>query len=420
MMPSFEDLEGLLMRRLEEFGISRLADTTGLDRAGIDTASVVRPGTADAIWVYSGKGLSRSQARVAAIMECLERTCALWPGDQRGLVVGSAAEVGERHRAATAWQPEYFTEATHPGSANMAIPWASGFRLSDGSPVWLPADLVFIGRRPASTRGQAPFRVRTSNGLAAAFDHDSAAAHALLEIAERDIVSHHEVIASHAGVSFLAAVAAATGIESRWLSQLYRDDTSLAVTVAPETVPDRPRRLIERFSRAGLTVVIKALPNDFGLPAFGVACMEYVTVAHVLGCAGYAARCDPEEALVCALLELAQTRATDLQGAREDRHDIEKQRLPEIPANHWLATPGDVTRFDVAASMFDLPEGLPALERIVSAFATAGLGDIAVVSFPAPDGICALRALVPGAETWHSTGGCSKLGPRLARKVNRG
>jgi ribosomal protein S12 methylthiotransferase accessory factor len=167
-------------------------------------------------------------------------------------------------------------------------------------------------------------------------------------------------------------------------------------------------------------VIIKALPNDFGLPAFGVACMEQVTVAHVLGCAGYAARCDAEEALLAALLELAQTRATDLQGAREDRHDIEKRRLPEIPANHWLATPGEATQFDVAVSMFDTLWGLPALEHIVSAFARARLDKIAIVSFPAPDGIYAVRVLVPGVETWHSTGGCSRLGPRLTRKVNHG
>jgi ribosomal protein S12 methylthiotransferase accessory factor YcaO len=419
-MTTYDSLEQHLVRRMEEFGITRLADTTGLDRTGIDTASVVKPGTADVIWVYSGKGLSRSQARAVAIMECLERTCALWPGDQHSLLLGSAVDVGKRHPGETVWLPARFTEATRPGSAHMTFPWTAGLLLTDGSPVWLPADLVFSGRRPPAARTDSPFRVRTSNGLGAALDHDSAVAHALLEIAERDIVSHHEVIASHAGVSFLAAVAAVTGIESHWLGQLYRDDTTHAVTVDPQTVPDRARMLVERFSRVGLTVVIKALPNDFALPAFGVACLEYVTASQVLGCAGYSARCDPEEALISALLELAQTRATDLQGAREDRHDIEKQRLPEIPANHWLATPGRTTPFDVVAAMFDNRQGLPALSQIISAFACAGLDDMAVVSFPAPDSIHAVRVLVPGAETWHSTGGWSKLGPRLARKVNHG
>jgi ribosomal protein S12 methylthiotransferase accessory factor len=420
MMTCYDDLERYLMRRTEEFGISRLADTTGLDRVGIDTASVVKPGTTDAIWVYSGKGLSRSQARAGAIMECLERTCALWPGDQDGVVLGPVVTADGRHPTEAVWGPGNFTEAPHPGARDMVIPWTSGTRLSDGSPIWLPADLVFTGHRPASTQGGSPFRVRTSNGLGAALDHDSAVIHALLELAERDIVSHHEVIASHAGVSFLAAVAAATGITSQWLGQLYRDDTSYAVTVDPQTAPDRAGTLIDRYSRAGLTVVIKALPNDFGLPAFGVACMEQVTAAHVLGCAGYAARCDAEEALVAALLELAQTRATDLQGAREDRHDIEKRRLPEVPANHWLGTPGEATRFDVAVSMFDTTQGTPTLKHIVSAFARARLDDIAIVSFPAPDGIHAVRVLAPGVETWHSTGGCSRLGPRLARKINRG
>lgn len=148
--------------------------------------------------------------------------------------------------------------------------------------------------------------------------------------------------------------------------------------------------------------------------------MESVTVAHVLGCAGYAVKCDPEEALTAALLELAQTRATDLQGAREDRHDIEKQRLPSLPANHWLATPGPPGEFGTVTSLFEAPsQQEPILSQVIAAFTRAGLNELAAVTFPAPDGINAVRVVVPGAETWHATGGSSKLGPRLARKVNR-
>jgi ribosomal protein S12 methylthiotransferase accessory factor len=62
---SGEDLwTGLRQRLLPiigEFGITRVASTTRLDRIGIPTASAVRPWTRDVIWVYSGKGLSQDE-----------------------------------------------------------------------------------------------------------------------------------------------------------------------------------------------------------------------------------------------------------------------------------------------------------------------------------------------------------------------
>ena len=57
-----------LSKRLEEFGITRLADTTGLDYINIPTSSCVCPGTTDAIWVYSGKGTTPERSRISAII----------------------------------------------------------------------------------------------------------------------------------------------------------------------------------------------------------------------------------------------------------------------------------------------------------------------------------------------------------------
>jgi ribosomal protein S12 methylthiotransferase accessory factor YcaO len=409
-------LEDLLRPRMAEFGITRLADTTGLDRTGIPTASAVKPGTADVIWVYSGKGRSQSQARAVAIMECLERTCALWPTDTE-TVVATAAEL-EDQSSSPVWAPSRFTEGRRSIAATARIPWAEGSLMSGHGSVWLPADLVFAGHRPAHVRAASPFRVRTSNGLAAALDLDSAIVHALLEVAERDIVSHYEVTTSHAGVSYLAAVGAQAGIDVAWLADVYRDDLSLAITIDLRTVPPDAQELIDRYSAAGLHLVVKALPNDFGLPAFGVACLEQLSITHVLGCAGYAVRDNADDALLAALLELAQTRATDLQGAREDRHDVEKRRLPRTLRDHWLATPGEPTSYDAATTLFAPATDNP-LTHVLRAFANAGLPDTAAVQFAAPPGVAAVRVLVPGAETWHCTGGEAVLGPRLSRKVNQ-
>ena len=55
-------------------GITRVADITDLDRIGIPVFSSIRPGAKEgAISIYNGKGASREQARVSAIMEAMER-----------------------------------------------------------------------------------------------------------------------------------------------------------------------------------------------------------------------------------------------------------------------------------------------------------------------------------------------------------
>ena len=248
MRTDLADLWPLLAPRLQEFGISRVADTTGLDRVGIPTASVVRPGTADVIWVYSGKGHSAEAARAGAIMECVERCSTLWP------TTGSStpATIAETRARMTAWGPDEFTELPTPSVGHVAIPWSVGTCVSTGGPVALPADLVHSGRRPSFVGGHQPFPARTSNGIAAAFDFDGALTRALLEVAERDIVSQYQVRASHSGVAFIASLSQELGIATPWLAGSYADDIDAAPTVSHASLPEGPARLTDRFTRVGL------------------------------------------------------------------------------------------------------------------------------------------------------------------------
>lgn len=416
-----DEMERHLLARLNEFGITRLADTTGLDRTGIPTASAVRPGTRDVIWVYSGKGLTQAHARVGAVMETLERTSALWPA-AGGITVATATEL--RRSGAAVWHPSRFTEARRHDAnqaGNEVHAWVMATQLRDRSPVWVPADLVHTGHRPPGIGAVTPFPARTSNGLGAGPTREHAIRHALMEIAERDIVSHHEILASHAGVSFLAFAARTLALPTDWLATDYRDDTTTSVTLDLPTLPDPARDLVAAFTGAGLRVVVKALPNDLGLPTFAAACLDQITMGEVLACAGYATRTGSDDAVTAALLELAQTRATDLQGAREDRHDIEKRRLTATPGQHWLTTPGVPVSYPSAVGRFSWrgEQSTPSqdVDHLASALAAVGLDDIAVVDFPSPEGVHAVRVLVPGAETWHATGGEGSLGPRLTLRT---
>src|SRR5215472_9591286 len=56
---------------LPRAGITRLADVTGLDWIGLPVYQAIRPNSRN-ISVSQGKGLTRAQAKVSALMESLE------------------------------------------------------------------------------------------------------------------------------------------------------------------------------------------------------------------------------------------------------------------------------------------------------------------------------------------------------------
>jgi ribosomal protein S12 methylthiotransferase accessory factor len=406
-----------LIERLDEFGITRLADTTGMDRIGVPTAAAVKPGTADGIWIYSGKGLTQHEARLVAIVECLERTSSLWDlARVRWAREDELVETGDEP-----WGPARFTERPNPRwTADSAVGWVRGTALRDGRDVWLPADLVFQGRRPADLPCISPFSVTTSNGLGAGLTIEHAVSHALAEVMERDVVSCVELLASHAGAGLITGIAQKLGLRED-LDAIYVDNLDHAVTVDVTTLPSELQELVDRIARAGLEVVVKALPNDFGMPAFAVTAVEQVGLQSYLACAGYGLHMDKSRALRSAALELAQTRATDLQGAREDRHHVGKQRFADALGDHWLTTPGKVLQ-PWAAVFPDsdvVPEAAHEPATYLQALRLAGLQDAAVVEFGAVAGVHTARVLVPGAETWHCTAGWSRLGPRMRARLGR-
>ena len=65
----------LIAPLLGRFGITRLADITGLDFLGVPVAQAVRPGAAT-VTVSQGKGATRAAAMVSAAMEAIELSCA--------------------------------------------------------------------------------------------------------------------------------------------------------------------------------------------------------------------------------------------------------------------------------------------------------------------------------------------------------
>lgn len=400
---SIEDVDSELRARLSEFGITRMAETTGLDRVGIPTYSFVKPRTSDVIWVYSGKGETHEAARVSGIMECVERTAALWDVSRvRRATIAQAELEG-------AICPDRFTEARASIEENADVLWVEGSDLAQGCAALVPADLAFSGRRPELDVPSA-FRLGTSNGLGAGLTLDAARAQAIREVIERHVVSLAQLGASHYATCYLAAIAERLGVEGGAWHHSLVDDPSVATSVKVSSIPEDLATLLNMFRSAGLSVSLKYIPNEFDLPVFVAAAAERIAFDSILACAGYGASTCPRRAIRSALLELAQTRATDRQGAREDRLEPEKQRYSGTSVNSWQVAASDefIDYHDVPSPDADPDD----VSFYISAFKSLGMANVVAVDFARYPGIYVSRVLVPGAETWHATGGMSSLGTR--------
>ena len=135
-----------------------------------------------------GAGSTRSAAAEAAVGEALERYSLTYVAPDR-LVAATADDLPE------AVAPErfaLFSERQHadpgfpfrPFRGDIRVPWVDGWRIRDGAPVWLPAELVFLGE--TAIDGCERVGYATSSGAACAETLETAIERGLCEVLERD------------------------------------------------------------------------------------------------------------------------------------------------------------------------------------------------------------------------------------------
>jgi ribosomal protein S12 methylthiotransferase accessory factor len=275
--------------------VTRVARVTGLDRTGVEVASAVRP-RGHVLSVSNGKGRTFEAAVQGALHEAAE----LWAAERPvSLVSGTPAEVRARFGAAAVLAPEDLEPGAFAPDARVA--WCTAEELHTGARVLVPAAAAFCP--PPGTPSLGPANVRwTSNGMGAAAARPRAIAHALCELVERDRVARalpHGFTRGELG------------------RRLVRPGT------LPAGVAGLVRELEER--RFAVHLLDLDLPSPRagarrpGSPPFVFAALLVdLDGGPVPVAAGYACRLDPAAALEAALLEAAQSRATEIHGARED------------------------------------------------------------------------------------------------------
>ena len=266
---------------LGDFGITRLADVTGLDVIGIPVVMAVRP-LAATLSVSQGKGATLELARVSAAMEAIE----LWhaehavpPAAMTGVAarkLGPGYDVMELDR-----RPDSLLTASTP------LDWILGRAAVSGLAVPVPRAVVQLDAR-LREGGPVYQPPSSSNGLASGNTRPEALAHALYELIEREAVSE--------------------------LSSVLVPDRTY---VDPATVAAGwCGRLIEMVCCCGAWLEIVQAPNRFDIPCFAA----YLWREDMAGsmAVGSGAHSDPEVALSRAVTEAVQSRLTAIAGTRDD------------------------------------------------------------------------------------------------------
>jgi ribosomal protein S12 methylthiotransferase accessory factor len=378
-----DETTGLPWKKLARaLGVTRIARVTDLDRTGVEVACAVRPG-GHVLQVSQGKGLAFREAAAGALLEAAELACAERV-DTAELAWASERELRARkvpHLAPS----DLGGEATGEATGEERLAWREARDLSSGEPVLAPAAALHVPPQGGPALGLAGPRW-TSNGMGAHPSWMSALLHALLEAVERDQLARALPVGWTEG-----------DIAARILS------TAAARGAAP-----RVASLAERVERRGFDVHLFDLAPEggMGLPIAGALLFDRQRGPVPLT-AGYACRLGRASALEAALLEAAQSRLTDIHGAREDvvpadgpgverlrracdraraRAEVPAGKKPrpadEAPGSLAPGQPGSASRYVTAV--------LASLQRAGHARA------VAVDLAPARLGVHVAKVLVPG------------------------
>jgi ribosomal protein S12 methylthiotransferase accessory factor len=349
---------------LPQAGITRVADITGLDRLGIPVFSCIRPTAAGgAISVYNGKGATSIAARVSAIMEGIERCSAEMTTDP--IMMARFSDLSLREPAV---DPRDLILPTG-ADPDAPLPWVAGFDIISETDVLLPAHAVF---HPLPHAYHPLFRTNT-NGIASGNTLEEAIFHGLMEVIERDAWSIVEA--------------------TRYTGERIVDITD-----------QMSSGIIDRFRKAGVDLILRNITSDLGIPTCAAVADDTVLCDPSLLVTGMGTHTTPEIAILRALTEVAQSRLTQIHGAREDtvvadmRRQIGYERTKRLNG-YWFRENGDLSCGRLPS--YESDDLLSDIRHVCNRLVAAGYDRVIVSDLTRPDlGVPVVRVVVPGLEVY--------------------
>lgn len=355
-------------------GITRVADITYLDRIGIYAYQSVRPDAEEgdgSFTIFSGKGLTKEQCKISAIMEGIERYCAEERNNRDIILKKSIAELRTNYNIV---EPKELNILNQSISENDEIEWILGYDLIAKSEVYIPAANVCY---PYNFRKHKyPLRNYTT-GLAAGNTYLEALFHGLCEVIERD--------------------AAAMNI-------IFKKGISVDIhTIKNKTI----RKIIERITKTeGLKLYVKYITTEeINVPVFQVLIDDTFLRNPLYISGGYGAHPNKEIALINALNEAILSRAGTISGGREDLEKFLKAKENfsyeeyKEKYRYWFDQEKTINFENIESE--DLPTILDDMSLCVERLVNAGFDKIIFVNLKKRNiDVPVIKMLVPGLERY--------------------
>jgi thioglycine synthase len=386
-------------------GITRLADITDMDVLGIPNFSAVLPGTEDYIWVYSGKGPTRLDAKASALMESIERYCSLPSSNQKKMIQGSYNDVS---KVSKTLHPSDVVEPMLFEYDEEIMDFLPGYDLLNEEQIMVPTPLALFRYSPKPPAVN-PFAYHHTNGLASGNVLEEAICHSLCEVIERDATSLAELNASALPYNLLKTMTkylSHNGLEIDPIdSSEFVDDDSKFPDVDISNIDFKPvSNLVKKFNDAKIPLIIKDITSQIGIPTFNASSIEWITEDYGYLAEGHGTHPDARIALLRAITEVSQTRAANIQGARDDLRKISYGRTNSDEKKTWqfMKSKNYIQFSEVKSYVYD--DILDDIKLILSRLKSNGLKQVIVVDLTNPQiTIPVVRTIVPGLETFKIT-----------------
>jgi ribosomal protein S12 methylthiotransferase accessory factor len=162
--------------------------------------------------------------------------------------------------------------------------------------------------------------------------------------------------------------------------------------------------LVQRFKKHDIRLITKNVTSDLEIPTFNVACVEWVSDNYGYLAEGHGTHPDKRIALLRAITEASQTRAANIQGARDDLRKIKYGQNNSDDKSSWQFMPSkDRVEFSKIIT-YQNDDILDDINLIISKLKKVGLNRAIIVDLTNNKiKVPVVRAIVPGLETFKFT-----------------
>ncbi len=372
--------------KLRAAGVTRVTEITHLDRIGIPVYSAIRPSAAEgAVSIYAGKGATKDQAKASAMMEAFERYSAEPQGSKNSLICGIFDEIDN------CIDPESFILPILPfDPRKRELDWIESQNIKDDEKYLVPANAVF---HPYNSNNGVNLFKSNTNGLASGNKLEEAIFHGITEVVERDAWSLFEIKKDN-------------------IPEINLETTNNSLI----------NDIIAKFKKAGVKIKVLDLTSDVEMTTIAAVSDDTVLKDPALLTLGVGTHLDPEIAVLRALTEVAQSRATQIHGTREDTtravfmRKAGYERMKRLN-KHWFGQSHDIIDLDQIKNKSgetfreDIEISMKLLKK-------AGFNEVLFVDLTRSEiEIPVVRVIIPGLEVYSVDS--ERVGKRLVKYSKR-